>query len=120
MKKLVVVLIGLIAVASSKCLAAEPVVVRTGDNLSVLKTTISSTTASVIATWSTGRGALTCLNADTSNTVYLGTSTAVTANGAASFPLYPKQAIQILNNGQLYAIADTGVTSSAVHCITEN
>lgn len=91
----------------------------TGDNTEFAKVSVSSTSAATLSAYSTSRGALTCINADTSATVYLGSSTALSAAGAASFPLKAGANIQILNNAGLYGIADAGVSSVTVYCIKE-
>ncbi len=91
----------------------------TGDNTEFAKVSVSSTSAATLSAYSTSRGALTCINADTSNTVYLGSSTALSAAGSASFPLKAGANIQILNNAGLYGIADAGVSSVTVYCIKE-
>ena len=91
----------------------------TGDNVTFAKISVSSTTATALGAYSSGRGALTCINNNLTSSVYIGSSTAVTANGAASFPLPAGQSIEFRTNAGVFAIADVGITSSTIHCITE-
>lgn len=98
---------------------AGSVSVFTGDNLAFSKVTLSSTTASTLGSYSTSRGAITCINSDSTNQVWIASSTVVSAAGAASFPLKAGSAIQFVNNGGLFAIGDTGVSSTIVYCVQE-
>lgn len=91
----------------------------TGDNALFLKVTVSSTSVSTLGAYSTSRGALTCINSDSSNSVYIGSHTAITAAGASSFPLKAGSSIQFNSNAGIFGIADTGVSSVLVYCITE-
>jgi hypothetical protein len=78
----------------------------TGDNASFNLVTVSTTVATLF-NYSTSRGAATVINVST-NTIYIGTSTAVTAGGTASFPLPAGQAVEFRNNAGMYGISSTG------------
>lgn len=105
------------AIDRSKTISVSPF---TGDSVSFQKVTLSSTSASTLGAYSMGKGALTCINSDGTNTVYIGSSTAVTAAGAASFPLKAGSAIQFVSNAGIFGIADATVSSVVVYCVTEN
>lgn len=90
----------------------------TGDNISFALVSVTSSPVVQLAAYSTSRGALTCLNVS-SNTVYLGTSTVVTAAGATSFPLPAGQSIQFRNNAGIYGVVAAFVGAMTVGCITE-
>lgn len=92
----------------------------TGDVALFSKINVSSTSASSLVSYSTSRLEFTCINADSSNTVYIGTSTTITAGASNSFPLFSKQVITLDNHTSLAAIADIGVASVNIYCITEN
>ena len=89
----------------------------TGDNIEMSKGVVGAT-VSVVAPFSSGRAALTVINVST-NTIYLGASSAVTANGAASFALPAGQSIQFRSSGAIYGVVDPTVSSMTVHSIKE-
>lgn len=91
----------------------------TGDNMEYFKHTLSSFTATAVGAYSSSRGALTCVNADTTNAVYIGSSTAVVPATNGSFPIYPKQSVQITNTAGVYAVAEAGVASVVIYCVKE-
>lgn len=90
-----------------------------GDNFSATKLSVSSFTASGLCPYSTSRGACTCVNDDSSNSVWIGSHTTISDSGSSSFPLYAKKIVEVKNNGQLYGLAPAGVVSVTVYCIYE-
>ena len=91
----------------------------TGDNLSFIKVSVASTTASALDAYSTSKGALTCINSDSTNAVYLGSSTAITPQGTYTFKLPAGAAIQFRSNAGVFAVAETLITSVVVYCFRE-
>lgn len=91
----------------------------TGDNVEMSKAVVGAT-VTVVAPYSTSRGALTILNIST-NTVYLSSATtpAFAANNAMSFALPAGLSIQFRNNAAIYGVVDPTVSSMTIHVIKE-
>lgn len=119
-KTLFTVLISLFC--GSGAFAVDKVVgIRTGDNTTFNKISVSSFTATSLSAYSTSRGALTCVNDDTSVTLWISTSSAMAvAAGTAAYPIYPRNTFEILNNTSIFGLADAGQPAVNVYCATEN
>lgn len=115
MKKLLYVLGALLTGLTPTGLMADPVL----DQADFSRIQVSSTTAATLGAHSNRRVTITCTNADATNTVYIGSTTAITANGANTLPLLKSQAITFQNHTALFAIAEAGVAVSSVSCVSE-
>lgn len=89
----------------------------TGEVVEMSKSVVGGT-VSVVAPYSTSRGALTVLNIST-NTIYLSSTSVTTGNAANTFALPAGQSIQFRNNAALFGVLDTGISSMTIHVIKE-
>lgn len=120
MKKLMflaVIVLGMVSLSHADTRRATQF---TGDNMAFSKVTLSSVTWTSLAAYSNARGAITCVNSDTSNQIWISTAATAAIGGAGTFPIYSKQSFQIQNNSSIQGLADTGVTSSIVYCGKED
>lgn len=119
-KKLVTFVLLFVFAGISNAATSARVTQATGDQISFTKITLSSFTWTSLGVFSTGRGALTCVNADTSNQIWVSTAATAAIGVSGTFPIYSKQSVQFQNNSAVFGLADTGVTSSTVYCGRED
>lgn len=102
--------------------AAQRVTPTTGDYLFAYKVAVSSSVPTTVLTYSSQRSRAVCVNNGT-NPVYIGTSTAITANGSFTFVIGPGTSTlntyEMFNTAPVIGIATVGDAAGALYCIEE-